>query len=165
MSFDIASTDSAAIIHPDGPLKIYFAHPITTYGTQVEQDVLDAIKRWVGADTEVVNPNQLVHQENYRSLFVDVDTRARAFEYFLYLARQCNFCVFLPFEDRLIGSGVAAEIQTFFDRFGTEARVYEWIPVDNHFRMRHQDYFATPGRVLTVEETRKRINQLRTKNQ
>lgn len=162
-SFDIASSTDDCVIQPDGPLHIYFAHPVTSYDSSEESNVIAAIHRWIGPETIIVNPNTPEHAERYSALASDVETRARAFEYFLDLARQCNFCVFLPFDDRRIGSGVMAEIQTFFDRFKSEARIYEWIPVDDCFRMRDISYFARPCRVLTLEETRLRITQLRTK--
>lgn len=152
-SFDVASFNTEAVLQPDGPLRIYFAHPVTTYDTCVETEVLVAIKKWVGADTFVENPNTLRHQTNYLR---------RNFDYWLDLARTCNVCVFMPFDDRRVGSGVAAEIQTFFDRFKRESRVYEWVPIENLFRRRDSDYFAAPGRVLTVEETRERIRIIRT---
>lgn len=166
-SFDVASSTDGCVIQPAGELKVYFAHPVTSYGTQAEADVLEAIAKWIGHDTVVVNPNTEEHQTNYKNRVTEqLATNfhsANPFNYFLELAMSCNFCVFLPFDDRRIGSGVMAEIQTFFDSFGSEARVYEWIPVDNLFRMRDISYFEKPGRVLTLEETRERINQLRTK--
>lgn len=157
-TFDVARSDSGAIIQPSPTLKIYFAHPVTSYGTQMEIDVLHALGRWMGEEL-VVNPNSVEHQARYSALSPDV----KAFSYWLELARTCNMCVFLPFADGCVGSGVMAEIQTFFDRFKSGARVYEWLPVDKHFRMRDQIYFATPGRALDIEETRARILQLRTK--
>lgn len=167
-SFDVASSTDGCVIQPAGELKVYFAHPVTSYGTQAEADVIEAIVKWIGHDTVVVNPNTEEHQRNYRNRVAEqLATNfhsANPFSYFSELARTCNFCVFLPFDDRCIGSGVMAEIQTFFDRFAIESRVYEWLPVDNIFRMRDQSYFATPGRVLNLEETRVRINQLRTKS-
>lgn len=158
-STDIGGTTGAeklaADYKPARP-RIYFAHPVTYYGGPLEAEALEAITRWIG-EADVVNPAFAEYQNDYQNLVNDVDTRARAFHYWLQLAMTCDMCVFLPFSDGAVGSGVGAEINTFFSRFGKEARVYEWLPIEKHFRARDESYFAFPGRVLSIEETRARI--------
>ncbi|NOS67782.1 MAG: hypothetical protein HOO67_05475 [Candidatus Peribacteraceae bacterium] len=129
-------------------MKIYFAHPVTSYGTPIEQRVLDELRL---IKFQVVNPNTPEHQENYQRL-----PREQAFEYFLTLARTCDACVFIPFEDGTIGSGVFKELETFFER---GLKVYEFYSKVWPFVQR--DLEQLRDRALTIEETREKINQLR----
>ena len=163
-SFDIgghtgAETQALTYV-PGAPLRVYLAHPITSYGTEEETRAIDHVRRYVG-EVELVNPNSPEHQAAYLAMKDAPETSEDAMRYWLDLAETCTFCVFFPFLDGRIGSGVWAEVETFFRRFGTEARVYEYEDINGRLVFCNRDYFDRPGRVLTVEQTKARIQRFR----
>lgn len=163
-SFDIgghtgAETQALTYV-PGAPLRVYLAHPITSYDSPEESRAIETIRRYVG-DVELVNPNLPEHQAAYLAMKDSPETCGDAMRYWLDLASTCTFCVFFPFLDGRIGSGVWAEVETFFTRFGTEARVYEYEDINRRLVFRNRDYFDAPGRVLTVEQTKTRVKRFR----
>jgi len=44
-------------------MKIYYAHPINTYGTDLEKKDLDTLSK---LGFTILNPNELIHQEGYQ---------------------------------------------------------------------------------------------------
>jgi len=122
---------------PGRPLRVFLVLPRTEGGQPVESDCIAAIRRYVGA-VELVN---------------SVD-EARRTE----LAASCQFCVVIPFADSCVGSGMWEEIKTFFDRFKTEARVYEFQRLGGTLYARGESYFRTTGRILDRDETYDRIH-------
>jgi hypothetical protein len=127
---------------PGKVVRLYFAHPITTYNTALEKECEAFVRRYIGADIDLVNPNSEEHQKAYNS-----------FNHWIELAETCSICVFLPFPDKRIGSGVAAEIATFIKRDGESAKVYEYDNIELALLARPPAYFANPRRILSVEET------------
>lgn len=151
-SFDVGShldgcQDPTTYV-PGKLTRVYFAHPVTTYDTALELECESFVRRYVG-EVEIVNPNSVEYQREY--------SRTKDFKFWTDLARTCDICVFLPFEDKLVGSGVHAEIQTFYERFGKEARVYEFDTTEQLLIFRQSPYFDNPRRVLSIQATRDRI--------
>jgi hypothetical protein len=121
-------------------MRIYFAHPVTDYGTNREGNVLT----WLEADGwEVENPNQPHHQDGY----------ARdGMVYFESLASSCDALVFTRFPDGSIGAGVGKEIDA---AHGSGIPIYEWFGGELY------SMYCMPTPVLSVEDTRSTITKLR----
>jgi hypothetical protein len=60
---------------------------------------------------------------------------------------HANICFFIALPGGTVSQYNWACIKTFFDRFGKEARVYEFLRIQKFFRARDVEYFLTPGRV------------------
>jgi hypothetical protein len=88
---------------------VYFAHPISDYGSDRERRCIDALET---AGYAVVNPGD---EERQRAYDRDVALGGAVMEYFEWLAAECDAIAFLPFYDRKIGAGVAAEVDAFVD--------------------------------------------------
>ena len=81
--------------------KLYFAHPINTYDTPLENKMLELI-RWHFPVFDIENPNQPKHQENYKKGGMD---------YFYGVMNGCKGgSVAAPFLDGVVGAGVAGEM-------------------------------------------------------
>jgi len=66
--------------------KIYFAHPVWTYGTYFEEQVLEALAQDLRlSQYELVNPNGPEHQEGYK---------AKGWKYFEDLVDSCDAVVY-----------------------------------------------------------------------
>jgi hypothetical protein len=79
-------------------MKIYYAHPVSLYGTKQEaRDI--ATLRALGF--EVLNPNSPEHVEHYAR---------EGMCYFLDLALSCDAIAFRAFPTGEIGAGIAAEV-------------------------------------------------------
>lgn len=122
---------------------IYFAHPISTYCEPVEDHALSML---AGAGHTVVNPSDEAHQDACGS---DMNKWAE-------LASSCDAIAFLPFEDGAIGAGVMEEVDTVHAQ---GKRVFK---VDvNGNGMTEVHNWPQGERLLSVEETRARINPFR----
>lgn len=125
--------------------KLYFAHPINTYGTDLERDLLVAIT-FKFPDHEIVNPSDQIHKDMVAKMRAD-DPRANVMPYFIELVESCNDAVVLPFGDGRWGAGVWAEADQIHWKGGSV-----WvINPTNHFVT-----YVSKVR-LSVEETRARI--------
>jgi hypothetical protein len=120
--------------------KIYFAHPVNTYGTILEDYFLEHFQR---NDIEIINPNHPNHQEGYQK---------EGMEYFKKLVQSCHKLYAFGFSDNSIGAGIAKEMDwmkeigglvVFLPFFKTWEEMV--IPSDKQFN------------VLSVEETRKKL--------
>ncbi len=74
-------------------MRVYYAHPIAFYNTNIEMSDVNLLLR---LGFTVVNPKDL-------KLGADMDK-------YLAKVRKCDIVAFRPFEDNKIGSGVAMEI-------------------------------------------------------
>lgn len=103
-------------------MRIYFAHPISQYGTDTEARIL----RELSVDgVQVINPSsRAISQafETYRAENPD-----NYMQFFKDLCNRCNAVAFTTFEDnwaaesvpsvsRRVGAGVWLEVNTFFER-------------------------------------------------
>lgn len=121
-------------------MRIYFAHPITDYGTEREGMALT----WLEADGwEVENPNQPHHQAGYDQ---------GGMEYFQRIASECDALVFTRFPDGSIGAGVGKEIEA---ASAAGRPIYEWFDGEIY------SAYGMPTPVLSVERTRATIKRLR----
>ncbi len=128
--------------------RLYFAHPIIDYDMPIEAVALIKIeKRFPGF--EIINPNTPEHAAAYK---------ARGnFLYWEELAASRYYTVFLcmPGKDRLIGSGVAKEIEAAMAGRGF---VYE-IDRKTFEISRHPQ--LNRARVMSVEQTGLMVNMMR----
>lgn len=124
-------------------MRIYFAHPISEYGTAFEEAVLTALKSdWL----EVENPNAPHHQEGYRQ---------HGMAYFEGVIAGCDALAYLRFSDGTIGAGVGKEIA-----FAADAGkpIYE---VDTNLgEIVIAASAPYPGPVLSVEHTRLKLGRV-----
>ncbi len=142
-------------------MKIYFAHPINTYGTPLETAILGLLAGEFPL-SEVINPNTPEFQRMYEEMKASTGGTHgdhRGMDIFYRLLEELDGVVALPFLDRRMGLGVAGEAQKAvrtkrpvwliepsheltpqeLDRFITD-------PLSGHFRVR----LFTPEEVETL---------------
>lgn len=102
--------------------KIYFAHAVNSYGTDIEQAAETLVARVLcdGDRSKVENPNQAHHQEGYnryaeRKEQAGKDHKGMSYFYDEVLP-ECSGCVAMPFLDGRFGLGVAGEAHWFAER-------------------------------------------------
>lgn len=123
--------------------RLYFAHPINVYGTDLEAALLERIAERY-PDHEIVNPNAPEHDAGYK---------AKGMAYFLEdILPKCDECVLLAFRDGKIGKGVYAEAEALH-AIGNP--VWEILSSGDFFT-----WAPNPSRCLTVDDTRARIRHL-----
>ena len=97
-------------------MKVYFAHPISSYGTDQEKKIIAGLQ---GMGLTIVNPNDQEHQDRVREIqnqYADRNESSRiVMEYFVKVCSACDGCVLLPFPDRSLGAGIVKEVQSFLD--------------------------------------------------
>lgn len=130
---------------------VYFGHPMDTYDTSLEKWLVE----WIAAHFQVrkeqiENPNQVAHQlrcGEYK------EKMGSGMIYFLELLSLPEFAagVFLPFPDGKLGAGVWAEAEQLL-KFGKQ--IFE---ITNGFQIK--TLALDESRMLTVEETRRRLNK------
>lgn len=126
---------------------VYYAHPLTEYDTQREELVVAGLELcW----DQVVNPNTPEHSAGYA---------AHGMAHFDRVCADCDACVFSSFSDGKVGAGVYREAQQFLE---TGRPVFE-AHVVGLGEQRQAVLLPTggidPRRVLTIEQTRKRIQE------
>ena len=94
--------------------RFYFAHPINTYDTDLELELINRIYLYFQGGIEVVNPSDLVHQKTVETIKAAHEGREDAskkiMDYFLELVSSCQGGIGLPFSDGRIGAGVYKEL-------------------------------------------------------
>lgn len=124
-------------------MKIYFAHPVSEYGTPFQAAVL---KELASSWHQVESPDAPHHQEGYRQ---------HGMAYFEGVIAGCDALAYLRFPDGTIGAGVAKEIAS---AAGDGKPIFE---VRLHQGAIHITASAPkPGPVLTVEQTRLKLGRL-----
>lgn len=128
-------------------MKIYFAHPITDYGTERQASAIAAIQKFFedrGTPLELENPDQPRHQEGYDREGMD---------YFRKVVESCHGVVFMRFPDGSIGAGVGKELRW---SYLNSSRMYEVF--DGKVYPLTGDM---PTPILSVEDTRATIKRYR----
>ena len=127
--------------------KLYFMHPVNTYGTELELELLGTIRRYFNGWT-VENPNQKKHQEGYENFKRET---GNGMKYFTEMVLpECGMGVYLAFRDGTIPAGVAKEAEYFLDR---GRPLWEIIPSFDPVPRRE----IPADKVLSVQDTRARI--------
>ncbi|MEX0877370.1 MAG: hypothetical protein WDZ40_00725 [Candidatus Spechtbacterales bacterium] len=132
--------------------KLYFAHPVNTYDTKLEEILLNAIAQDF-AGWEIENPNQQKHQDGYMRF---KEEKGNGMLYFVdVVLPACDGGIFLPFRDSKWSAGVAKEAMYFlYKRLpawqislkGNLVVTMDLLPRD-----------LAKDKVLSVEETRARL--------
>ncbi|MBU4348339.1 hypothetical protein KJ671_02480 [Patescibacteria group bacterium] len=121
-------------------MKIYFGHPINTYNTGLEAELLKKIG-WFFPDWEIENPNQKHHSEGYKK---------HSMGYFLEkVIPKCKAGIFLPFRDGKLGIGVFKEARSLY-KLHCPIYIITFKGLIQKLKLSETD-------VLTIEETRTRI--------
>lgn len=128
-------------------MTIYFGHPINTYDTELEVELMvilvDTFPSW-----KIENPNQEHHQEGYQRWKKE---HGNGMDYYYKeVLPWCNAGIFLPFRDGSWGAGVFGEAE-FLAKLG--------LPI---FQITHDGLITRINNlidvpVLSIEETRLRI--------
>ncbi len=130
--------------------RVYFAHPVNSYNTELERAILTHIHdRWPGK--ELINPSDQVHRDHVARLKAS-DPEANVMSYFLALAQSCDVVVALPFPDGKFGAGVFQEAFAVFSQRGKYV-----FGANPHTRKLYRISALSPTLALSVEETRKRV--------
>lgn len=132
--------------------KIYFAHPINTYHTAIEEEFLGLIRqKFMGYS--IVNPSDSAHK-------IVVDTLkknnpdANVMAYFRGLVSPCYAVAVLPFPDGMWGAGVWSEAEIALAH-KKEVWVFDYHSKTLAFLNRLEHDYA-----LSIEETKARVYNL-----
>jgi hypothetical protein len=89
-------------------MKIYFAHPVAHYNTDMETMCLRSIRE-AFPDAHIINPNGEGHTIAYKQYGMN---------YFKGIVSNCDAVAYAPFSDGEVGMGVFTEIMTMVDMNG-----------------------------------------------
>jgi len=129
-------------------MNVYFAHPINTYKTEIEDAALNIIKAELG--DKVINPGDDFYQSTFAKYRLEHPDSYM--DFFKDLVSKCDIVAYLPFRDKRIGAGAWFEAKEMMSR-GCDG--YE---VDLEKGKLHKvDLAYIDSQKLTVEETRARI--------
>lgn len=95
-----------------GKSVLYFAHPVNTYDTQLEQDMLSLIATCF-PEMEIENPNQPQHQKGYvewKERFKNSPSQGMSYFFDVVLPNCDAGTVALPFLNGRLGAGVAGKV-------------------------------------------------------
>ncbi|RLD67280.1 MAG: hypothetical protein DRI84_02900 [Bacteroidetes bacterium] len=84
------------------PLKVYYAHPISLYGTPQEERDLKLL--------EYLHPKAIIYNPA-TDKGVEEGYKEKGMRYFYEIINHCDFLYFRAFPDLKIGAGVWGEIQ------------------------------------------------------
>jgi len=140
--------------------RIYFAHTVNSYNTDLERRLLMLIQNFFGVEIE--NPNQPHHQLGYRAYkikYEDHPTKSGMDYFYEEVLPRCNMCICQIFLDRKWGAGVAHEAAFFL---ALDQPVWIIDPDTHKIRLITEEekeliLDKDPSLVLSIEETRFRI--------
>lgn len=136
-------------------MKVYYAHPMTWYGSAMEaQDV--ALLRALYPMAEIINPG-LPHikadYDSWRAKHLKRDVM----EFFAKLVRDCDVVAFRAYADDAIGADVAREI---FEASMRNIPVHEIVTVKHEpFMIFNRPVGTVAPRFIDIEATRERTRQ------
>jgi len=131
-------------------MRLYFGHPITLYGKELETFLLTTIKE-AFPDAVIVNPADKEHGDGYERFKAETGNGMRYFEE--EVLPSCNGGVFIAFRDGKWGAGVFKELDFFHER---GLSIWE-IDVRGIITVLDGPFEAIRSRTLSVPETRLRI--------
>ena len=127
--------------------ELYFAHPMDTYSTPLEEVLLEAIQNKF-PDYHIENPNQEYHQEGCRRW--QEETSHGMSYFYKELLPKMDILVLLAFEDNMIGAGVYGEANKMVEM---NKPIYEISRSGNI-----EKAVIDENRKLSIEETKKRVH-------
>ena len=126
---------------------LYFGHPITEYGTEKEQELVQKIKEEF-PEYNVYNPNKSINLENYK-IWKQETGRGMNY-YFNILLPEMLGGIFLPFKDGMFGAGVGGEAEFLLERN---------LPVwEINYSGKIKDIDLDAKRVLSIADTINRVH-------
>ena len=143
-------------------IRVYFAHPMDTYNTILEEYCIEELKRVfskqsermvsdkvaVHIEYEIVNPNTEEHQKG---------AKEGGMEYFKNIVLSCDEIVALPFPDETIGAGVGKEL-LWAEEAGMKCSVFGLHAYRINLTSKQTvSTFHMP--ILSVEETRAKLKR------
>lgn len=131
--------------------RLYFAHPVSDFNTDLEDQLLDRIGYWF-PDHYVENPSDSVHTEHYFEWRDERDDVTGMDYYVQEVLPDIDVGVFLPFEEGEYGAGMAAEAEFL------AARGKPLYAVDRDGGIREIGLDDIDA--LSIEETRTRLDAL-----
>lgn len=140
-------------------MKVYYAHPMSWYGTEREEDDIDCIQRETPLASTVVNPNsedfqtqvETLKQEGQESHIMGIFTAAVV---------ECDALAYRTFDDDKISAGVAQEILTAALHGKQIFRLMDLNKNNKPKLFEQRGIRAAFGpNVLTIAETRDRIKR------
>ncbi len=147
--------------------KLYFAHPVNTYGKPIEAKMLELIEI-AFPQFEIENPNQPHHQIGYKKWKERTGNGMRYF-YEVVLPNCEAGSVAMPFLDKKLGAGVAGEIIWYLKRnkkiFLISAPDLDWVRpffkeekdlLLQWDKLRNKSESVGNSLVLSIKDTRKR---------
>lgn len=130
--------------------RLYFGHPVNTYNTALERQLLLAINK-AFPNCIIENPNTKKHQQKYGCR---KKKTGNGMHYFTEeVLPLCAGGIFLAFRDRMFSAGVMAEARFFIERGNP---TWEILSNGNISPLKP----PYENRVLSVEETRIRIRDI-----
>lgn len=143
--------------------KLYFAHPISSYGTPEEAQIIKALQ---DLGFKVINPNDQIHQDKVKSLQAEFNTEAapkaaspHIMKYFVEVCDNTQACAILSFPNDKFGAGTVKEAQSFIDR---GMPLYEVKLVGSGNVILNKLSELPAERCLSVDETRAMLAELNT---
>lgn len=95
--------------------KLYFAHPISTYGSEQELRIISMLS----SKYDVINPSADMHQDKAKKLRGEFNNSSEAskavMDYFVEVANGCDACAVLTFPKGELGAGTVKEAQSLLD--------------------------------------------------
>ena len=140
--------------------RIYFAHTVNSYSTDLEKELVKLINDFFG--TEIENPNQPHHQVGYKTWkekYRGHPTKSGMTYFYEIVLPDCDACVCQIFLDGKWGAGVANEALFFIKK---EQSVWVINPKTHEIRpitAGEKDLIVKndPSLMLSIEETRFRV--------
>lgn len=137
--------------------RIYFAHPVNVYNTDLEKKMVELIQDFFKAAVE--NPNQPHHQKGYRTWkekYQGHPTKSGMTYFYEMVLPSCDGCCCQIFLDGKWGAGVANEALFFIKK---DQPVWVVDPKTEKIRLitvEEKELILTnnPSLVLSIEETR-----------
>lgn len=141
-------------------MKIYYAHPMSWYGTDREKDDLAVIAKSTPVGTEIINPNtpDIVDQVKFSK---DAGLSGNdIMVIFLNLVAACDAIAYRTFDDDRMGAGVAAELLHAAVQGKQIFRILDLTRDKGPMLFEQSGLRAAFGpHVLTITETRDRIRR------
>ncbi len=129
--------------------KIYFAHPISYYNTQMEIDAISKISKYFGSDYEIINPGNKEIQfafEKYKKENVDY------MSFFTEIINECDLIVCMEFWTGEIGAGVQYEAEAMNRKGG-----FIYI-INKDFHITGVNIHAFNESAVSIQRTRELLN-------
>jgi hypothetical protein len=136
---------------------VYFAHPVTHYGKDIEieceKTIREEMKLHLESEIEIFNPNQVWLDRLYKNR--KLTRHPNPFEIFTEIVGVCDVVVGVTFTDGKIGAGVYKEMVSSDSNYGYPTYV---LPADSKFVFEFNEKQIS-HLALTIEETRERIKK------